>query len=71
MIGYIGTALLLVAYILLVTRWSKWFLAVDLVASGLLAGHAILIQDVPFIVVNGFVTIMLATKIVQKNQRGL
>jgi len=66
MIGYIGTGLLLLAYLALVTKWNKWFLSIDALASLLLTIHAFLIHDFAFIIVNAFVTIMLVIKICQK-----
>jgi hypothetical protein len=60
--GWIGLSLLLVSYVILNSKYSKWFLIVDAVASFLLTIHAILIQDIPFIIVNGFITIMLIIK---------
>ena len=61
-IGYIGLSVLVLSYFLLNSRWIKWFIPVDTVASFLLTIHAILINDFPFILVNGFITIMLAIK---------
>lgn len=65
MIGWIGTFLLVLANFLLVTKWSKYFLAVDIVASILLTIHAVALHDWPFTVVNAFVAIMLSVKLYQ------
>jgi len=61
-IGWIGLGLLLLAYILLLTKWNKFFIPVDTIASVLLTIHAIIILDIPFIIVNGFIAIILGIK---------
>lgn len=66
--GYIGTALLLFSYIILISKWNKWFVLIDTVASAILTLHAYLINDVSFIIVNAFVTIMLIVKLWQKGR---
>jgi len=65
MIGWIGLGLLLVSYLMLVTKWSKYFLVTDCIASIVLTIHAITIADLPFTIVNGFISIMLFIKIRQ------
>ena len=65
-VGWIGVGLLMLAYLLLNSRYSKWFIPVDAVASILLTVHAIILNDIPFIVVNGFVSTMLITKWIKK-----
>jgi hypothetical protein len=61
-VGWLGLALLLLSYIILNTRHSKYFLVVDAVASFVLTIHAVLIQDIPFIIVNAFITVALIIK---------
>lgn len=61
-IGWIGLTLLLLSYIILNTKYSQYFLIVDIVASVFLTMHAFLINDIPFIIVNGFIVIMLTIK---------
>ena len=61
-IGWIGLALLVLSYFLLNSKYSKWFIQVDAVASLFLTIHAVMINDLPFILVNGFITIMLIIK---------
>lgn len=58
--------LLLFAYILFISKWSKFFIPVNTIASSLLTLHALLLQDIPFLVVNGFVTTMLIIKWIKK-----
>lgn len=62
MIGWIGTGLLLLAYLALLTKWSKWFIYIDIVASLTLTLHAALIHDIPFTIVNAFIAVILAVK---------
>ena len=66
MIGYAGLGLLLAAYISLLTRKSSWFIPIDIVASAILTVHAVTLRDIPFIVVNGFITIILTIKYLKK-----
>ena len=61
-IGWIGLGFLVFSYLLLVSKWSNYFLRVDAVASILLTIHAIIIKDIPFILVNGFIACMLIFK---------
>jgi len=61
-IGWIGVGLLMLSYILLISKWSKWFIPVDTFASFILTIHAWMIWDIPFILVNGFITSILAVK---------
>ena len=61
-IGWIGLGLLVVSYFMLNSKFSKWFVQVDAVASLLLTIHAVMIKDIPFILVNGFIVIMLLVK---------
>ena len=65
MLGWIGLVLLMFAYLLLVTKHSRWFIPVDIVASLALTTHAVVIGDIPFMVVNGFIVVMLFVKYVQ------
>jgi len=61
-IGYIGLALLMFSYLLLNSKHIKWFLPVDVLASTVLTIHALIIKDIPFILVNGFIAVMLIIK---------
>lgn len=61
-VGWIGVGILILSYVLLLTRYSKWFIPVDTTASYILTLHAVLINDLPFILVNGFIAIMLSIK---------
>lgn len=62
MIGWIGLILLMLAYLMLVTRWSKLFIPIDTIASLVLTIHAFSINDVVFLLVNGWITVILAYK---------
>jgi Na+-translocating ferredoxin:NAD+ oxidoreductase RnfD subunit len=66
MLGYVGLTLLVSSYILLVTKYSKWFIPIDILASVLLAVHAYLIQDLPFLLVNSLISGFLLIKLLQK-----
>ena len=62
LIGWIGVGVLVLSYLLLISKWSKWFIPVDTVASAILTVHAYMIGDVPFMLVNGFIASMLLYK---------
>jgi len=68
MIGYIGLIILCLAYVLLITKYNKWFIPVDALASFILTIHAINLQDIPFTIVNGFITIILIIKYLKKER---
>ena len=65
MTGYIGMALLLLANVVLVTKAERFFFPMSAVASAILTYHAFALTDVPFIVVNGFIAIMMTVKSVK------
>ena len=62
MIGWIGLGLLMIAYLVLITKWNKLFIPIDAVASLILTIHAFMIQDMVFLLVNGWITIILGYK---------
>jgi len=66
MLGYIGLVLLLFSYVLLITKWQRWFIPIDIIASSILTIHAVIIKDIPFIIVNGFIAIVLVIKLIKK-----
>lgn len=66
MIGWIGVGLLVVAYFILLFANIKWFYLVDSIASLLLTVHAVMIQDVPFILVNSFIMCVLFYKYIKE-----
>ena len=49
MIGWIGLGLLMLAYLILITKWSRFFIPIDAVASFLLTIHASMIGDIVFV----------------------
>jgi len=59
-------ATLTLAYITLVTKWSKLFIPIDAVASLVLTVHAFLINDMVFLLVNGFITVIVSYKWYQR-----
>ena len=62
MIGWIGLGLLMFAYFVLVTQWYKLFIPIDTLASFILTIHAIMIDDIVFTMVNGWITLILSIK---------
>ena len=67
MIGWIGLVLLMCAFGLLLTRHKWLFIPVDFIASLLLTIHAIQLIDPVFIVVNGWITLVMGYKWYNRN----
>ena len=68
MIGWGGLGLLVFAYVILISSYSKWFIPIDIAASLLLTIHAIIIRDIPFLIVNGFISILLTIKLIKREE---
>ncbi len=65
--GWLGLFLLLLCYVLLISeRTKKYFIPVNVVASTLLTIHAYMIHDTVFMIVNGFIAIILLYKVATK-----
>ena len=67
MIGWIGLILLMSAFGLLLTKHKRLFTPMDFCASLLLTIHAIQLMDPVFIVVNGWITIVMGVKYFKGN----
>ena len=61
-IGWLGLGLLVLSFGLLITKYSKYFIITDLIATIFLLIHAIIIKDLPFIVVHAFIVLTLGIK---------
>ena len=61
-IGWIGFALVVIAFGLLATRYSRYFIITDLIATLFLLVHSIIIKDTPFIVIHAFIVTALIIK---------
>lgn len=59
MLGYMGAVLLMIGYMFYAMKKEKIFIVINIIASAILTMHAILIDDIPFTIVNGFITLML------------
>ena len=66
MIGWIGLVLLMSAFGLLLTKHKRLFTPMDFLASLLLTIHAIQLTDPVFIVVNGWITLVMGYKFFSK-----
>jgi hypothetical protein len=66
MIGYIGLVMLMCAFGLLLTKHKKLFTPIDFLASLLLTIHALQLDDLVFIVVNGWITLVMGYKFFTK-----
>ncbi|MAE49484.1 hypothetical protein CMI48_01515 [Candidatus Pacearchaeota archaeon] len=60
--GWIGLALVMIAYLFLNTKKPNRFIPLDLLGTAFLILHAILITDLPFVIVNTFIFCMWAIK---------
>jgi len=58
-IGWIGFGLLILAFGLLATKYKKYFIITDLIATIFLLIHSIIIKDFPFILAQTFISIAL------------
>lgn len=61
-IGYIALGLIMIAFFILNTKYYKLFIPIDCIATLLFLIHALQINDIPFIVMNGFLLLMLLWK---------
>ena len=62
LIGYTGFLFLIISYIILNTKYSKYFLYIDVIATIFLIIYSILLKDIIFILVNAFILVMLVVK---------
>ena len=61
-IGWIGLGLLVLSFGLLITKYSKYFVITDLIATLFLLAHSIIIKDFPFIAAQSLIAIALGIK---------
>ena len=66
MIGYIGLVMLMCAFGLLLTKHKRLFTPMDFLASLLLTIHALQLNDLVFIIVNGWITVVMGVKFFTK-----
>lgn len=59
MVGWIGLILLMIGYTTLLTKYSLYFYPINTVASFILTIHAIVLGDMPFFLVNAWITVIL------------
>ena len=70
MVGYVGTILLILAFVMLNTKsFASRFLITNFIATGFLFTHAVQVGDVPFVVSNMFILVMIVVKLTNKNRR--
>jgi len=61
-IGWIGLVLLVLSFGLLITKYSRYFIITDLIATLILLIHSIIIKDAPLIVAHIFIVTILTVK---------
>ncbi|WP_457569904.1 hypothetical protein [Desulfurobacterium sp.] len=64
-LGWTGCILLLIAYLFLYLKKFKLFLYFNFIASLSLTIYSLMLKSIPFAIVNGFITIVVAKKIVK------
>ena len=71
MIGYIGLLMLICGYLTMLTRYRFLMVPMNAFASILLTVYAYILNDIPFIIVNGLVAcILIATYIQDRKKNG-
>ena len=70
LIGYIGTAILVLSYAVLL-KTDKFFWIMNAIASVLLTIHAFQINDISFIFVNGFITLVCTWKSITLTKKNI
>ena len=61
-IGWIGIVLLVISYLFLNTKYTNFFIIINVLGSGFLFWHAVNILDYVFIFANGFIILMWLVK---------
>jgi len=61
-IGWFGLCLVIFSFILLATKYSRYFIMTNLIATLFLLVHSIIIKDLPFILAETFIALALITK---------
>jgi membrane-bound ClpP family serine protease len=67
-IGLIGFILLLLSYVILNTKFSKYFIPVDIISTIFLVIYSFQIDSLLFIGVNGFILVMLVINQTKKDK---
>ncbi|WP_457568241.1 hypothetical protein [Desulfurobacterium sp.] len=67
-LGWTGCLLLLTAYLFLYLKKFRLFLYFNLAASVCLTVYSILLKSAPFAIVNGFITLVVAKKLIKNEQ---
>ncbi|OMH40819.1 hypothetical protein [Desulfurobacterium indicum] len=64
-LGWAGCILLLIAYLFLYLKKFKLFLYFNFIASLSLTIYSLMLKSIPFAIVNSFITIVVAKKIIK------
>ncbi len=59
MLGYIGLVVLVIGYATLLTKHKHLIAPINALGSVILTIHAVLLGDIPFIIVNALVSVIL------------
>jgi len=64
-IGYIGLVILMLAFLIINTKYAYLFVPLDLIATILLFIHSYMIHDKVFLFMNGFIGLMLVIRLIK------
>lgn len=62
MIGYLGVTMLAIAWALTLTKYARFFIPMNCIATYILLFHAIMLKDIPFIIANIWIVSILSYK---------
>jgi energy-converting hydrogenase Eha subunit E len=68
MLGYIGLVLLVIGYATLLTSRKSLIAPINALGSIILTVHAVMLGDIPFIIVNALVSIILIATWIKDSQ---
>lgn len=60
--GWIGLIILLFAYFISLTEYSYLFFKINIIATSFLIIHSIILKDVPFVITQSFIFLMILYK---------
>lgn len=68
-IGWIGLTLLVFSFGLLITKYNKYFIVSNLIATIFLFIHSLIIKDLPLTLAQAFIITFLSIKTIQENKK--
>jgi lipid-A-disaccharide synthase-like uncharacterized protein len=62
-IGYVGILIVVLAFVILNTKYSSWFLGLDALGTLLLFIYALIQHDLVFVISQLFILVLIAVKL--------